>query len=107
MPGVDTRPIGSGSPPTAVSHASPPATSFTNFGAFSWYFDGSQLAQMSGGSRMWQSASTMLYFDIRPPTPLCPCAVELEHANGIAAQDLVLRLVVEAGEHLLAVFARV
>src|SRR5689334_13411170 len=67
MPGVATRPIGSGSPPTAVSHASPPAASLTSFGAFSWYFDGSQLSQMSFGSRMWQSASTIVCFDMRPP----------------------------------------
>jgi hypothetical protein len=32
-------------------------------GAFSWYFSGNQLVQMSGGSRMWQSASTIWYFD--------------------------------------------
>ena len=30
-----TSPIGSGSPPTAVSHASPPSWSFTSFGALS------------------------------------------------------------------------
>ena len=66
MPGVDTSPIGSGSPPTAVSHASPPSWSFTSFGALSWYFSGSQLVQMSGGSRMWQSASTMRCCSIEP-----------------------------------------
>src|SRR5256885_5439355 len=56
MPGVETSPIGSGSPPTPVSHASPPSASLTSLGAFSWYFSGSQFCQMSGGSRMWQSA---------------------------------------------------
>src|ERR687897_262478 len=61
MPGVETSPIGSGSPPTAVSHASPPSASLTSLGAFSWNFSGSQFCQMSGGSRMWQSASTMRY----------------------------------------------
>src|SRR5205823_399186 len=47
--------------PPAVSHASPPSASLTSLGAFSWYFSGSQLSQMSGGSRMWQSASTIRY----------------------------------------------
>src|SRR5437868_5510011 len=56
MPGVAVRPIGSGSPPTAVSHASPPWASFTSLGALSRWRSGSQLSQMSGGSRMWQSA---------------------------------------------------
>ncbi len=34
----------------------------------SWYLDDSQFVQMSGGSRMWQSASTTSYFDIAIPS---------------------------------------
>src|SRR5690242_17942696 len=69
MPGVDTSPIGSGSPPTAVSQASPPSGSFTSLGALSLNFDDNQFCQMSGGSRMWQSASTMSYFAMRHRLP--------------------------------------
>ena len=53
------------SPPTAVSHASPPSKSLTSFGAFSCHFEPRWFFQMSGGSRMWQSASTMREFDMR------------------------------------------
>ena len=74
MPGVETSPIGSGSPPTPVSHASPPSASLTSLGAFSWYFSGSQFCQMSGGSRMWQSASTIRYL-VMPG--FLPCGARL------------------------------
>src|SRR5690242_3051239 len=56
--------MGSGAGAPANCHASPPSASFTSWGALSWYFFGRWFFQMSGGSRMWQSASTMRYFDM-------------------------------------------
>src|SRR5690348_10413307 len=64
MPGVAVSPMGSGDALPANCHASPPSESFTSWGALSWYFFGRWFFQMSGGSRMWQSASTMRYFDM-------------------------------------------
>src|SRR3954454_7421171 len=61
MPGVETRPMGSGSVAPANSQASPPSASFTNFGAFSRYCLGSHSSQMSVGSRTWASAETISY----------------------------------------------
>src|SRR4051794_2926309 len=59
MPGVATRPIGSGSDEPANCHASPPSASFASTGAFSRNFFGSQVSQMWGGSSTWASADTI------------------------------------------------
>src|SRR5438445_3353651 len=67
MPGVDTNPIGSGSAAPANCQASPPSTSFTSLGALSRYCFGSQVSQISGGSRMWASAETISWLAIAPP----------------------------------------
>src|SRR2546423_14591939 len=108
MPGVDTRPMGSGSAAPANCHASPPSTSFTSLGALSRCFFGSHVSQMSVGSRMWQSPSTIEYLGmrqspshltVRQKPPAHPWAgsrgqVERQHADGVAAHDLPNRLVV-------------
>src|SRR5438874_8778303 len=101
MPGVATSPIGSGSGEPANCQASPPSASFTSFGALSWYFFGSHVSQMSVGSRMWQSASTisnrlmLATLRLRLYHPLQCGAVEFLHrreGEGVDDHDSVREL---------------
>src|SRR4051812_38787960 len=78
MPGVAVRPIGSGSVAPANNQALPPSASLTSCGALSWYFAGSHVCQMSGGSRMCASAETMRYDVI--------CRLGLGPASGLARE---------------------
>src|SRR5262249_55078695 len=50
-----TSPSGAGAPPSLYSHASPPSSSFTSFGANARNSGSSQRSHRSGGSTMWES----------------------------------------------------
>src|SRR3954447_24794026 len=107
MPGVAVRPIGSGSPPTAVSQASPPSWSFTSFGALSIHFDARWFFQMSGGSRMWQSASTSMRACLTIRADALPTLTRMSVSHRAGLSGLAALHVVELGGEAAARAGRV